>query len=167
MLCTDERLDEIMTEVGRNDSLSIFSYEKDSEAYKLSMMENNRKRGHVVERIVMDVLIAHNRRVRYFGGRHPFDMLVNGSRVEVKSSMARVRVINGRKYYKYAFQNVKTKNFDKLILVFIAPEGLSIRQMTCATVEKYLANATAYGSGKTLNVQRLIRKNTYPKVCLA
>lgn len=156
MICTSKQFDRIMTKIGGKRSRSIFSYKKHEIAYKLSVMKNNRERGHAIEHIVWEMLIRQGKRVRYFGGPHHFDMLVNGSRVEVKSSLANIKTIKGKKYYRYAFQNIKTKNFDKLILVFVSPEGLSVRQMSCAVAKKHLRKAKVYSGGQTLKVEKFI-----------
>ena len=153
MICSPKNFKKIMREVGRYRSSTIFSHDKDEIAYGLSIIKNNRERGHAAECIVRDFLISRNKRVHHFGGRHPFDMLVNGSRTEIKSALASVRIMNGKKYYTYQFRNIKTNNFDKLILVFISPEGIHIREMTCDTAKQYLANAKSYTGGRILKVR--------------
>ena len=165
MICTEKAFDKIMKEIGGNRIKSIFSSAKDKIAYRLSIIKNNRVRGHAVECIVRDLLVSQKNRVWYFGGRHPFDMLVNGSRVEVKSSLAKITTINGKIYYSYQFQNIKTKNFDKLILVFISPNGVHIRQMNCSLAEKYLVNSKTYSGGRTLRVRHHTSKLSGNKLC--
>lgn len=159
MILKNSLLDSIMRRMGENHRpKSIFSYSKNRLAYRLSKMDNY-KRGRCVEYIVWDVLVHHNYDVEYFGGRHPFDMLVDDTiRVEVKSSVATGTMSKGKLAYNYQFHSIKEECFDRLILVFISPEGLDIRQLNKRTVSRYLANCTRYNDGKVLQVGRSSKK---------
>jgi hypothetical protein len=156
---TIKHLDKILAEIGDKSPKSIFSYKKNPIAYKLSRIEDNRKRGHVVERLVRDIFLSQNKKVQYIGGKHSFDMMVDNCRVEIKSSLASASVVGGMVRYSYQFQNIKTQNFDKLILVFISPEGLVMRQMSSKMADKYLANAKTYKNGKTLAIGKFCSKS--------
>ena len=162
-----KHLDKILAEIGTRKSKSIFSPSKSLWAYRLSKIGDNRQRGNVVERFVRDIFISQNKNVRYIGGSHPFDMFVNKQRIEVKSSLASASVVGGRVRYSYQFQNIKTKNFDKLVLVFISPEGLTIRVMERNTVEKYLIHAKTYKNGKTLSIGKYCSKSIGKKLAVA
>jgi hypothetical protein len=74
-------------------------------------------------------------------------MLVDGQRVEVKSSLAR-QLPSGRHFYQ--FQNIKTKNFDKIVLVYITPNGIKTKTLTKKTMMKKLRRNKYYSNGKTL-----------------
>lgn len=159
MILKNSLLDSIMRQMGEESKpKSIFSYSKNRLSYRLSKMDNY-KRGRCVEHIVREVLSYHNYDVTYFGGRHPFDMLVNNRiRVEVKSGVATGTIVNGKMQYSYQFHSIKEECFDRLILVFISPEGLDIRQLDKRTVTRYLANSTRYNDGKVLQVSRTSKK---------
>lgn len=154
---TTKHLDKVLSEVRGLHQKSIFSPKKSILAYRLSKM-SSQYRGSAIERLVRDMYLAKKKKVRYIGGSNSFDMMVGRDRVEVKSSLATASVIGGMVRYSYQFQNIKTDNFDKLVMVFISPDGLQVRQMSCKIVKKYLANSTYYANGQTLYVGRNTRK---------
>lgn len=154
---TTKHLDKVLIEVRGMNRKSVYSAKKNMLAYRLSKM-SSQYRGSVLERMIRDLLIAKNKKVRYIGGSHPFDLLVGNERVEIKSSLAAVSTIGGKIRYSYQFQNIKTKNFDKLIMIFVSPEGLQIRQMTRDMVRKYLKGSKYYANGQTLYVGRTVKK---------
>lgn len=127
---------------------SVFSRNQNELTYELSQM-NNQHRGSAVEKIIRDVLIENGKKVEYIGGTHPFDMKVNGKRVEIKSAMPRViNTKTGRKMY-YQFQNIKTKNFDRIVLVFVTPKGLVTKTFSRKVMVKKLRKNKYYSNGKT------------------
>lgn len=116
--------------------------------YKL-FKEQPTDRGNIIEKMVYGQLVTRNYDVEYFGGGHPYDMLVNGKRVEVKSSIAQYYTKNT---YKYRFQNIKTSLFDKIILVFITPYEIIIQQMNSKQMAEKLMNTNEQNNGKTFTV---------------
>jgi len=106
-------------------------------------------RGNYIERMVYNQLVTRGYNVEYFGGGHPYDMLVNGKRIEVKSSIAQY---NTKNTYKYRFQNIKTSLFDKIILVFITPYEIITQQMSSEKMAEKLIDTTYHNNGKTFCV---------------
>lgn len=119
--------------------------------YKLFKLQPT-DRGNVIEKIVCDKLISKGYDVNYFGGRHPYDMMVNGKRIEVKSSIAQYHTA---RIYKYRFQNIKTDLFDRIILVFVTPYEIITQQMSSKDIENKLIDETYYSNGKTFEVQTM------------
>lgn len=152
-----KHLDRVLAEIRYLNRRSPYSANKSMFCYRLSRMSSQR-RGGVLERMIRDLFVAKNKQVRYIGGTHPFDMLVGSERVEVKSSLATVSIVGGKIRYSYQFQNIKTKNFDKLVMIFVSPEGLQIRQMTRKMVNKHLRGSKKYSNGHTLYVGRTVKK---------
>lgn len=132
---TIKHLDKVLGEIKSFHRKSIFCYTKNRLSYKLSKM-NSQCRGGAVERMIRDYYRSLGKKVFYFGGSASFDMIVDGYRIEVKSALARM---DGNKYC-YKFQHICPGNFYKLILVFISPEGLSVRSLDSRTVAKYLGS---------------------------
>jgi hypothetical protein len=128
---TIKNLDKALSEVSGFHNKTIFSAKKNLLAYRLSKMSRN-YRGGVVERMVRDYYKKSGKKVVYFGGSNSFDMMVNGKKIEVKSALARPSS-NG---YHYHFHHICPSNFDKLILVFISPEGVSSRVIDSKTAAK-------------------------------
>lgn len=121
-----------------SDNMACFSRKKSKLAYRLSRM-SSQYRGRVIEDMVKEYYLSKKRSVWYYGGSHPFDMRVDGKRIEVKSALARNNT-NGNSKYTYNFQHIKPHNFDKLILVFIAPEGIKTRVVDSRTVAKQMGS---------------------------
>ena len=151
-----KHLDKVLAEIRYLNRKSPYSATKSMLCYRLSRMSSQR-RGGVLERMIRDLFVAKNKQVRYIGGTHSFDMLVGSERVEVKSSLATISVVGGKIRYSYQFQNVKTKNFDKLVMIFVSPEGLQIRQMSRSVVKKFLRGSKHYSNGQTLYVGRTVK----------
>jgi hypothetical protein len=143
---TLKHMNRVLGEIKGLSSKSVFSVRKSRLSYSLSQL-NNQHRGAIVEKMIRDKLIMQGRRVKYIGGTNPFDMLVDGQRVEIKSSLAR-KLPSGRHFYQ--FQNIKTKNFDKIILVYITPNGIKTKTFTKKTMMKKLRRNKYYSNGKTL-----------------
>lgn len=148
---TIKQLEKVLGEIKGLGRKSVFSPNKNALAYSLSQM-NNQHRGMAVEKLVRDLLTKHGKRVEYIGGTHPFDMKVNGKRVEIKSALPRViETKTGRTMY-YQFQNIKTKNFDKIVLVFVTPNGLVTKTFSRKVMVQKLRKNKYYSNGKTYTV---------------
>lgn len=135
-MITIKSLDRALKDMRDSENKGLFSPKKSVLAYRLSRM-SSQYRGRVIERMIRDYFISKKKSVWYFGGSHPFDMRVNGKRIEVKSALARKKNKNSKKY-SYNFQHIKPHNFDKLIMVFISPEGIQTRVVDSRTVAKHL-----------------------------
>ncbi len=143
---TLKHMNKVLGEIKGLGNKSVFSLKKNRLCYSLSKL-NNQHRGAIIEKMVRDRLIMQGMRVKYIGGTNSFDMLVNGQRVEIKSSLARSVCCNGK--YFYSFQNIKTKNFDKIILVYISPNGLKMKTFSKKAITKILSKNKYYSNGKT------------------
>ena len=106
-------------------------------------------RGNVIERMIYNQLVTRGYDAEHFGGGHPYDMLANGKRIEVKSSIAQY---NTKNTYKYRFQNIKTSLFDKIILVFVTPYEIIIQQMSSEKMAEKLMYTKNNNNGKTFSV---------------
>ena len=133
---TTEHLDKVLGEVSGYHNKSIFCPKKNLLAYRLSKM-SSQYRGGAVERIIRDFYIESGHRVTYVGGSKSYDMIVDGRKIEVKSALAKMSVVGGVVKYKYNFKHICPNNFHKLVMVFISPEGLTVRVMDTRTVAKY------------------------------
>lgn len=134
---TTKHLDKVLGEVRNYNKKSPFCPKKSLLAYRLSKM-SSQYRGIVTERMIRDYYISIGKMVRYCGGSHSHDMVVNSRKIEVKSAIAVPNMTRNGIQYSYNFQHICPNNFHKLILVFISPEGLTIRVMDSKTVSKYL-----------------------------
>lgn len=155
MLITASDVDEVVATVGGSNPRAIFSPEKSLDAYKLSQVLDNRKRGKAAELLVVRELRLQHKMVRHIGGRSPFDILMGNRRkfrVEVKSSLATASIIGGKVRYSYNFRNIKPENFDSIIFVFIFPEGLVFRGMSKSKLYDKLAYCNRYSNGYVLSV---------------
>lgn len=138
---TIKHLDKVLGEVKGFHNKSIFSPKKSKLAHRLSKM-NSQYRGGTIERMIRDYYISKKYNVKYFGGRNSFDMIVNGKKIEVKSALAQEKIVyGGVRKYTYQFKHICPKNFHKLIMVFIAPEGITVRVMDSRTVAKYMSSS--------------------------
>lgn len=134
---TTEHLDKVLGEVRGYHKESIFCPKKNLLAYRLSKM-SSQYRGGAIERLVRDYYIGSGKDVTYIGGSNSYDMIVNGRKIEVKSSLAKMSIVGGVVKYNYKFQHICPNNFHKLVMVFVSPEGLTARVMDSRTVAKYL-----------------------------
>lgn len=142
---TLKHMNKVLGEIKGLGNKSVFSIKKNKLSYSLSRL-NNQHRGIIIEKMIRDQLIVQGKRVKHIGGSNRFDMLVNGQRVEIKSALA--RSLSKNKYY-YQFQNIKTKHFDKIILVYVSPNGLRTKTFTKKTMAKILRKSKYYSNGKT------------------
>ena len=144
---TLKHMNKVLGEVKGLKVKSVFSPHKNALAYKLSTM-NSQYRGTIVEKMVRDFFISRGDKVRYFGGNSPFDMIVNGSRIEVKSALP---WFNGSGACFYRFQNIKTDLFDKIYLVYVTPYGLKIKSFSSDKMARLLKNHANHCNGKTFS----------------
>jgi hypothetical protein len=126
----------------------VYSQRKNALCYKLSRMGTQHRAG-AIERMIRDYFISQGDKVDYYGGSHVFDMLVNGKRVEVKSSIIQQ---TSARAWRYRFQNIKTCYFDEIILVFVKPTGIVIKRMSKRTIENKIKFCRYYANGKTLEL---------------
>lgn len=151
-MITLAELDRALVKVRGFHKKSMFCPKRSLAAYRLSKMSRN-YRGKTIEIAVYEKFRKKGNRVVYLGGNCSFDMLVNGKRVEVKSALAKVKIINGVEKYTYDFKHICPNNFHKLILVFVSPSGISIRTMDSRTVAKYTGSKYDH---KSLRVSKKI-----------
>jgi hypothetical protein len=109
---------------------------------------NSQHRGAIIEKMIRDRFIMQGKRVKYIGGSNSFDMLVDGERVEIKSSLPQVIPTKKGHTLFYRFQNIKTKYFDKIVLVYVSPNGLRVKTFTKKTMMKMLRKSKYYANGK-------------------
>lgn len=143
-MITLKTLDRALQAIRDSENKGLFHPRKSLVAYRLSRM-SSQYRGRVIERMIRDYYISKKKNVWYYGGTHPFDMRVNGKRIEVKSALAR-KESKKSKDYSYNFQHIKPHNFDKLIMVFISPEGISTRVVDSRTVAKHMGSRKKHKS---------------------
>lgn len=142
-MITLKDLDRTLVELKGFHKKSPFCPKKNMLSYRLSKM-SSQYRGGVIERMIRDYYRKKGKRVVYFSGTYPFDMIVNGLKVEVKSALAKVAVVRGRVNYTYNFKHICPKNFHKLVMVFVSPEGVQVRVMDSRTVAKYTGTKIAH-----------------------
>lgn len=143
-MITVKTLDRALKAISDSSNKGLFNPRKSLVAYRLSRM-SSQYRGRVIESMVRDYYISKQKNVWYYGGSHPFDMRVDGKRIEVKSALARKKNKNSTDY-SYNFQHIKPHNFDKLIMVFISPEGISTRVVDSRTVAKHMGSSKKHKS---------------------
>lgn len=158
-MLTLKSLDKVLVEVRGFHKKNHFCPKKNLLCYRLAKMSRN-YRGGVVERMIRDYYKSVGKAVFYFGGNSPFDMIVNGHRVEVKSSLAKVKMVRGVPQYTYRFGHIRPSNFNKLVLVFISPEGITARIMDSRTVVKYTGH-------KNKHKDLFVSKKIFGKVLVA
>lgn len=130
-------LDNALPEVRGLQAKSLFCAEKSLISYRLSRMSRN-YRGKTIEIMVKNYLKKLGKKVFHIGNSCSFDMIVDGYKVEIKSSLAVAKTVRGVMEYKYKFGHICPSNFHKLILVFISPENVDCRILDSRTVAKYL-----------------------------
>jgi hypothetical protein len=64
------------------------------------------------------------------GTKQKYDLWANEEKIEIKSSLARQKQARDGVYYTYSFSDIKPECFDRLVLVYICPEGLKLRILT-------------------------------------
>lgn len=131
---------------------SVFSERKNALSYRLSK-ENSQHRGAIVEKMIRDLFIMQGKRVKYIGGNNSFDMMVDGQRVEVKSSLPMVIPTKRGNTLLYRFQNIKTNYFDQIILVYITPRGLVVKSFSQNQMTRMLIGSKYYSNGQTYSAK--------------
>lgn len=145
---TLKNMNNVLSEIKGLKQRSVFSVRKNALAYNLSKM-NSQHRGAIVEKMIRDMLIRQGKMVKHIGGNHSFDMEVDGKKVEVKSSLPHIVHTKKGKTFIYRFQNIKTKFFDQIILVYITPNGLRMKVFSRKNMVKILRKNKYYSNGKT------------------
>ena len=107
-----------------------YSPEQDGLSYSLCTMSNT-QRSDSVEVMVMKLFEQSGQNIYKMGGNNKrYDLWANEEKIEIKSSLARQNNARGNVYYTYAFADIKPECFDRLVLVYICPEGLKLRILT-------------------------------------
>lgn len=120
-----------------------YSPEEDGLSYDLCTMSNT-ERSDSVEVMIMDMFERSGQNIYKMGGNNKrYDLWANEERIEIKSSLARERTTRGgTKYYTYSFMDIKPECFDRLVLVYICPEGLRLRILTKRAVYARISSKT-------------------------
>ena len=134
---TTKHLDKILTEVRGAKKNSPFSPKKNMLAYRLSKMSRN-YRGTTIEMMLRDYFVRKGCVVKHIGHSNRYDLYVDGKKIEVKSALARQKVVKGKIKHEYKFAHVCPAKFQKLVLVYVSPEGLEMRTMDSRTAAKRL-----------------------------
>jgi hypothetical protein len=74
------------------------------------------------------------------GNNKKYDLWANDEKIEIKSSLARQKITRNSIYYTYSFVDIKPECFDRLVLVYICPEGLKLRILTKRAVYVRVSN---------------------------
>ena len=107
-----------------------YSPERNSLSYDLCTMSNT-ERSDSVEVMVMKLFERSGKNIYKMGGNNKrYDLWANEEKIEIKSSLARQKNARGNVYYTYSFADIKPECFDRLVLVYICPEGLRLRILT-------------------------------------
>jgi hypothetical protein len=107
-----------------------YSPEQDDLSHELCTMSNT-ERSDAVEVMVMSMFDLSGQNTYKMGGlKKKYDLWANDEKIEVKSSLARKKTTRHGIYYTYSFVDIKPECFDRLVLVYISPEGLKLRILT-------------------------------------
>ena len=134
---TTKHLDKVLGEVRGTKKNSPFSPKKSMLTYRLSKMSRN-YRGTTIEMMLRDHFVKKGCVVKHIGNSNRYDLYVNGKKIEVKSALARPKKVRGEIKHEYKFAHVCPAKFEKLIMVYVSPEGLEMRTMDSRTVAKKL-----------------------------
>ena len=134
---TTKHLDKVLGEVRGAKKNSPFSPKKNLLAYRLSKMSRN-YRGTTIEMMLRDYFLKKGSVVKHIGRSNRYDLYVDGKKIEVKSALARQKVVKGKVKHEYRFAHVCPAKFQKLVLVYVSPEGLEMRTMDTRTAAKKL-----------------------------
>jgi hypothetical protein len=116
-----------------------YSPEQNDLSYELCTMSNT-ERSDSVEVMVMDMFDYSGQNIYKMGGNNKkYDLWANEEKIEIKSSLARQKTTRGGVYYTYSFVDIKPECFDRLVLVYISPEGLKLRILTKRAVYARIA----------------------------
>ena len=107
-----------------------YSPDQNSLSYELCTMSNT-ERSDAVEVMVMSLFDRSGQNTYKMGGlKKKYDLWANDEKIEVKSSLARQKKNRNGVHYTYSFADIKPECFDRLVLVYISPEGLKLRILT-------------------------------------
>ena len=107
-----------------------YSPEQDELSYELCTVSNT-ERSDSVEVMVMEMFEQSGQNIYKMGGNNKrYDLWANDEKIEIKSSLARQKNARKNPYYTYSFVDIKPECFDRLVLVYICPEGLKLRILT-------------------------------------
>ena len=122
-------------------ALDYYSPKQSKLSYELCTMSNS-ERGDASEVLVMRMFKRSGHNLYKMGGNNKrYDLWANDERIEVKSSLAEKRVSRkGEVYYTYSFMDVKPELFDRLVLVYITPNGVNFRILTKRAVYARICN---------------------------
>lgn len=134
---TTKHLDKVLGEVRNATKNSPFSPKKSLLAYRLSKMSRN-YRGTTIEMMLRDYFVKKGCVVKHIGHSNKYDLYVNGKKIEVKSALARQKIVGGKIKHEYKFAHVCPSKFHKLVLVYVSPQGLEMRTMDSRTAAKRL-----------------------------
>jgi hypothetical protein len=99
-------------------------------SYELCTMSNT-ERSDSVEVIVMKMFENSGQNIYKMGRTNKrYDLLANEEKIEIKSSLAKQHTPSNNVYYTYTFSHIKPECFDRLVLVYITPNGLKFRILT-------------------------------------
>lgn len=120
---------------------NYYSPKQNAVSYDLCT-QSKTERSDNVEALVMQLFERSGYNLYKMGGTNKkYDLWANDEKIEVKSSLAEKRVSrNGEVYYTYSFMDVKPELFDRLVLVYITPNGVNFRILTKRAVYARICN---------------------------
>lgn len=105
----------------------LFTLQKSEFAYAMNLCDSH-DRGVYAERLVGNKLADHGMSVEFCGTDKDYDLLINGTiRAEVKLGTIQP---SGKNNTKYTFHKIKPEFFDVIFLVFLNPNGITIKWST-------------------------------------
>ena len=125
----------------------LFSIEKNEFAYAMNLCDSH-DRGTYAERLVGNKLMDCGLIVDFYGKDHDFDLLINNNiRGEVKLGTIQP---NGKKKTKYMFHKIKPECFDIIFMVFLNPNGITIKWTTSEMLSAWSVDYTRGANGYTV-----------------
>lgn len=134
---TNKHLNRILKQIGDKKQRNMFGPSRNLVCYRLSKLSRNR-RGKAAETYVKDILTKKGHAVKHIGNSNRYDLYADKQKIEVKSALAIPQKVRGRIEYTYKFGHVCPAKFDKLVMVYISPNGLELRTMDSRTAAKRL-----------------------------
>lgn len=118
-----------------------YSRKQSDVAYDLCT-QSKTERSDNVEALVMELFSRAGYITRRKGGTNQrYDLWAGHEKIEIKSSLAEKCVTRrGEIYYTYSFMGVKPECFDRLVLVYITPNGVDFRILTKRAVYARICN---------------------------
>lgn len=103
----------------------LFSIQKNEFAYALNLC-NSHDRGTFTEKLLQKRLTERSFDVVHCGESEDYDLWIdNNIRAEVK--LATIQLCKKSGHTKYVFHKIKPEHFDILFLVFLNPNGITIK----------------------------------------